>query len=215
MVSERANNGPCIKTLWYRAEDRTTFGLQQTMANSQPKGPGSAEEAAQAASPKTFLSPLGVNAGAATGKIDRSQIEGPTNVAVKAFRLLLDQAKRNRDETVQPASFQYTLWFMLALVLGVTVVGVVLLSDAARRQRSRATTSAEDEAKKTTTPGLPKREYDGDVINKEGRWATEDDEGSTGYAADLESAETDTALDSVEDKETTEATDAYAGMTTA
>ncbi|KAK8763622.1 hypothetical protein V5799_033771 [Amblyomma americanum] len=141
---------------------------QQTMANSQPKGPGSAEEAAQAASPKTFMSPLGVNAAAATGKIDRSQIEGPTNVAVK-----------------RTAKFKcLPNWLRPLFEKGRSTLNA--FHGLCRRLKNHFGHAA-------------KREYDGDVINKEeGRWATEDDEGSTGYAADLESAETDTAFDSVE-----------------
>nr|XP_037289440.1 uncharacterized protein LOC119182978 [Rhipicephalus microplus] len=42
------------------------------------------------------------------------------NVAVKAFQLLLDRARHNRDVSGQPASFQYTLWCMVLLVVFVT-----------------------------------------------------------------------------------------------
>ncbi|XP_077491601.1 uncharacterized protein LOC144102160 [Amblyomma americanum] len=126
------------------------------MASSQPGPPVPAAAAAgQPASPKTFMTPLGVHAPKEAAKVTQSQIDGPPNLAVKAFHLLLDRAQRNRDESGQPASFQYTLCFTVALVLVVTVVGAVLLEQAARRQRDKITSStAEEEAKVTKAPGL-------------------------------------------------------------
>ncbi|KAL3224364.1 hypothetical protein MRX96_026628 [Rhipicephalus microplus] len=74
-------------------------------------------------------------------EVDARRDPGPT--PLQAFQLLLDRARRNRDVSGQPASFQYTLWCMVLLVVFVTAVGVVLLSSAAQRQRDKLTSTTE------------------------------------------------------------------------
>ncbi|XP_065283823.1 uncharacterized protein [Dermacentor albipictus] len=104
-----------------------------------------------AAPPKDFLSPfvpdVAVTPGGRAERVKLAQIEretDPVNVAVRAFQLLLDRAKASRDVSGQPASFQYTLWCMVVLVIVVTVVGVLLLNIAAQRQRDKLTSTTED-----------------------------------------------------------------------
>ncbi|XP_077544564.1 uncharacterized protein LOC144157606 [Haemaphysalis longicornis] len=92
---------------------------------------------------------------------------------MQAFRILMDRAMRNRDESGQPASFQYTLWAMVCLVIVVTIVGVVLLEWAARRQRDKLTSTAAPKR-----PGAPFRD--------EGQWPLLPDE-----AEDLEATSKD------------------------
>ncbi|XP_075726151.1 uncharacterized protein LOC142767793 [Rhipicephalus microplus] len=90
-------------------------------------------------SPNRMVSPA---AGAEHAKPIEKETEH-LNVAVKAFQLLLDRARHNRDVSGQPASFQYTLWCMVLLVVFVTAVGVVLLNSAAQRQRDKLTSTTE------------------------------------------------------------------------
>ncbi|XP_037572073.2 uncharacterized protein LOC119454147 [Dermacentor silvarum] len=116
---------------------------------AKPKKPAAAPPSA-AAPPQNFLSPFtpdaAVSPEAHVDRVKLAQLERETdalNVAVRAFQLLLDRAKRSRDVSGQPASFQYTLWCMVVLVIVVTVVGVLLLNIAAKRQRDKLTSTTE------------------------------------------------------------------------
>ncbi|KAH7943077.1 hypothetical protein HPB52_004894 [Rhipicephalus sanguineus] len=106
------------------------------------------QEAAAApdAAPADFLSPFSANT-APAARAQHGNLEKESdrlNVAVKAFRILLERANKTKDKSSEPDSFQYTLWCMVMLVLVVTVVGVTLLHIAAQRQRDRFTSTTED-----------------------------------------------------------------------
>ncbi|XP_075559854.1 uncharacterized protein LOC142591411 [Dermacentor variabilis] len=123
-----------------------------------------------AAPPQNFLSPFAPGAAvspeARAAQVKLAQIEretDPVNVAVRAFQLLLDRAKRSRDVSGQPASFQYTLWCMVVLVIVVTIVGVLLLNIAAQRQRDKLTSTTED------------KDAEQDMALKERQFAVESD----------------------------------------
>ncbi|KAL1467189.1 hypothetical protein MTO96_026246, partial [Rhipicephalus appendiculatus] len=107
-----------------------------------------------------LLSPEGTAAPAAGARhVKHVETESEhVNVAVKAFELLLHRARRHRDVHGQPASFQFTLWCMVLLVVVVTAIGVVLLSIAAQRQREKLT---------STTEPAPRDEPD-EEVNDEG-----------------------------------------------
>ncbi|KAL1473301.1 hypothetical protein MTO96_038767 [Rhipicephalus appendiculatus] len=95
---------------------------------------------------KDFLTPFSSHmspaAGAQQGNVE--QESDRVNVAVKAFRRLLERANQHKDKSSQPDSFQYMLWCMVMLVVVVTVVGVTLLHLAAQRQRDRFTSTTDD-----------------------------------------------------------------------
>ncbi|CAN7981004.1 unnamed protein product [Ixodes pacificus] len=65
-----------------------------------------------------------------------------TAAAQLAFESLLDRARKNRDNSARLVSFQYTLWAVVALIVFVTVVGVILLYHATAKQRARTTAPA-------------------------------------------------------------------------
>ncbi|EEC04740.1 hypothetical protein IscW_ISCW002669 [Ixodes scapularis] len=65
-----------------------------------------------------------------------------TTAAQLAFEGLLDRARKNRDNSARLMSFQYTLWAVVALIVFVTVVGVILLYQATTKQRARTTAPA-------------------------------------------------------------------------
>ncbi|CAN8014571.1 unnamed protein product [Ixodes persulcatus] len=65
-----------------------------------------------------------------------------TAAAQQAFERLLDRARKNRDGSARLVSFKYTLWAVVALIVFVTVVGVILLYRATAKQRARTTAPA-------------------------------------------------------------------------
>ncbi|CAN7948013.1 unnamed protein product, partial [Ixodes hexagonus] len=62
--------------------------------------------------------------------------------AAQTFKSLFDRALRDRDVSGRLVSFQYTLCGLVALIIVVTIVGVILLQHAVAKQRARTASTA-------------------------------------------------------------------------
>lgn len=107
-----------------------------------PQGQPSIASSAPGVGPSRVPSPTaapGVASGDQTGGLLKGSAKALLGMAT--FQKLLDRANRDQHYSGRPASFQYTLCAMMALVIIVSIVGGLLLDHAVKEQRKALTSS--------------------------------------------------------------------------